>query len=123
MPIEKEQRIFEIASYQFQDGQIVKMMFKYGNDNYYQPSFSWPVVMTLKNTYWKITIGDQIEVPEPTADDFKKLYSGKLLSIVSSDYISFITFDKKIAESTYTFLKTNKFYRKIREMLQLGNLF
>lgn len=99
MPIEKEQRIFEIASYQFQDGQIVKMMFKYGNDNYYQPSFSWPVVMTLKNTYWKITIGDQ------------------------TDYISFITFDKKIAESTYTFLKTNKFYRKTREMLQLGNLF
>lgn len=83
MPIEKEQRIFEIASYQFQDGQIVKMMFKYGNDNYYQPSFSWSVVMTLKNTYWKITIGDQTEVPEPTADDFKKLYSGKLLSIVS----------------------------------------
>ena len=31
--MEKEQRIFEIASYQFQDGQIVKMMFKYGNDN------------------------------------------------------------------------------------------
>ena len=121
--MEKEQRIFEIVSYQFQDGQIVKMMFNYGNDNYYQPSFSWSVVMTLKNTYWKITIGDQIEVPEPTADDFKKLYSGKLLSIVSSDYISFITFDKKIAESTYTFLKTNKFYRKIREMLQLGNLF